>query len=475
MNQDTKDKIFRFLQDQITQAEFRTRAYVFDENNKKNPTRNAFVKLRMHKNNFLKGGASVRWLVIPGFRGTGKTTLLAQLYHDTDKTNINILYLSLDQVVQILGVTLNDVLTIYEEILGSPFEQMNKRLILFIDEVQYDINWAIVLKSLYDRSNKIFIIATGSSAVMLQNNPDVGRRAIFEKLYPMCFTEYVKIKLGKYEIPRLSKKIRDVIFNSINAQQVFDGLKKLENDARRYWLNINRMEIDKYIKYGTLPFMVALNNEALVYDQVKKTIDRVVSNDIPQIGQFSPEIVSVIPTLLYAIADSDQLSINTITKTLQISRPTIMSILDTLEKTETLLRIHPHGSHMAQARKPSKYLFSSPAFRSMYFSFIGSIKNPTEKIGKLLEDTIGLYLNRFLSSQTNTALTYDSAERGADFIIRFGNENIIAEIGMGKKDCDQVEHSMKRIKAKYGLVISMSPLRQHGNCVYVPLSYFLLV
>jgi len=111
----------------------------------------------------------------------------------------------------------------------------------------------------------------------------------------------------------------------------------------------------------------------------------------------------------------------------------------------------------------------------MYFSFIGSIKNPTEKIGKLLEDTIGLYLNRFLSSQTNTALTYDSAERGADFIIRFGNENIIAEIGMGKKDCDQVEHSMKRIKAKYGLVISMSPLRQHGNCVYVPLSYFLLV
>jgi len=39
---------------------------------------------------------------------------------------------------------------------------------------------------------KVFIVSTGSSALMLNVNADVARRAVSEKLYPMSFTEFMK-------------------------------------------------------------------------------------------------------------------------------------------------------------------------------------------------------------------------------------------------------------------------------------------
>jgi hypothetical protein len=69
MTTDKKEKLIRFLQEQIGQADFKARAYVFDENNKKNPTRNCFVKLQMYIDNFLRGNSTARWVLLSGFRG----------------------------------------------------------------------------------------------------------------------------------------------------------------------------------------------------------------------------------------------------------------------------------------------------------------------------------------------------------------------------------------------------------------------
>jgi len=201
MTTDKKEKLIRFLQEQIAQANFKAKAYVFDENNKKNPTRNCFVKLQMYVDNFLKGNSAARWLLLSGFRGVGKTTLLSQLYFENANPEINRLYLSVDQVTQMLGVTLEEILLAYEELLGTVFERLDKPTLLFLDEIQYDKKWAITLKTtVFDRTNKIFILATGSSALSLENNPDVARRALSENVFPMSFTEYLKIKEGKFEI-----------------------------------------------------------------------------------------------------------------------------------------------------------------------------------------------------------------------------------------------------------------------------------
>jgi hypothetical protein len=97
-------------------------------------------------------------------------------------------------------------------------------------------------------------------------------------------------------------------------------------------------------------------------------------------------------------------------------------------------------------------------------------------MGKLLEDTIGFYLNRYLTGK-NYSLTYDSAQAGADFIVRKGLKNIIIEAGYGKKGFAQIEHTSIRVKSKYGIVVSMSPLQLNPNktALTIPLSYFLLI
>ena len=211
------------------------------------------------------------------------------------------------------------------------------------------------MKTIYDRSNKVFIFATGSSALSLQASADVARRAIFEKLCPMSFTEYIKVKDQKTETEGLSESLQNAIFNAKDAQDAFLQLKKLETIVRRYWLDTDPQEVDRYMRYGTLPFMVALKNEALVYDQIKKTLERVISIDIPHITQFSAETISKIPMVLYALAETDQLSLSSLSDKgeLDISRPVLTSVLETLEKTETIWRIYPHGSHVNPNNTPA--------------------------------------------------------------------------------------------------------------------------
>lgn len=477
MNSDQKNKIINYINDQISQAEFRAKAYVFDETNHKRPNRNIYIKIKKYLSDFYHGQNGVRWITLTGLRGAGKTTLMAQAYWEARAFEAYKLYLSADHIVQILGLNLYDVLSVYEEIIGFSFEQLDKPLFLFIDEAQYDEKWGIVLKNIYDRSNKVFIFATGSSALAMNVNPDITRRTIYEKLFPLSFPEYLKIKDNKFEITGLSAKVRQTLLSSTNAKDVYQTLKSLEPTINRYYLGLGKSELTHYVRYGSLPFMVSLQNEALVYDQINKTLDRIVNSDVAQTGQFSSDLVSKIPSLLYAVADMDKINFSKLATIFEISRPKIMEIFSVLESTEILLRLYPHGSHIGQAKDPSKYLFASPAFRSMYYHMIGNIISRENANGKLLEDLVGMYLNRFLYKKLNTSLTYDSTEGGADFIVGYAGEKIIIEVGAGSKDYHQIIQTMQRISAKYSLIVSSSDLEysEENQAVKVPLKYFLLM
>lgn len=475
-----KEKIINYLREQIAQVDNRANAYIFDENNKLRPQRNIFLKLSKYIKDFSETKYSARWIILTGLRGAGKTTVLSQLYSSYKNLDGYKLYLSLDQITQILGSSLNEVLETYEQLLGFSFEQIDKPLYLFLDEIQYDDRWGAVLKSLYDRSNKIFVLATGSAALLLNTNSDIARRAIFEKLFPLSFTEYLKIKNNKYEIKGLGKNIRSALFDSVSATSAYSTLLSLEPEIKKYWLGVEKQEIEKYVKYGSLPFMVALKNEALIYDQTNKTLDRIINGDVVKCGRFNSEIISKIPSLLYAVADMDELSFNKLANIFEISRPKIMEVFEVLENTETILRIYPHGSHLNQIKKikkASKYLFTSSAFRAMYYNMVGNIITNENYRGKLLEDVTGMYLNRILYKKINKSITYDNAQGGADFIVGWERERIIIEVGSGDKGVRQIKSTMSKVDAKYGFTISNNDLNliEKENIVQVPFEYFLLI
>ena len=137
----------------------------------------------------------------------------------------------------------------------------------------------------------------------------------------------------------------------------------------------------------------------------------------------------------------------------------------------------PYGTHIRQIKKPSKYLFVSPAYRSIFFNLVGSTQDFNYYKGKLLEDTVGLYLYRIFQDKINTSVTYDSSENGADFIVKINEKIIPIEVGYGNKDFKQVEKTLTLAKGKYGLSISPAPLmlNEKKTAILVPLKFFLLI
>ena len=474
-----KNKIKEYISDQMAQADFRARGYIFDANNKKRLNRNIFLRLQAHLDKFLEGNKAYRWTALTGLRGAGKTTVMYQLYHAKKNIDAYSLILPVDEIVETLGSSIAEILSVFEEVIGKSLSNLDKPLLLFLDEVQYDSKWGVTLKALYDRTDNVFIFSTGSAAVLVNTNSDVARRAIFEKMYPLSFTEFIKIKQQKVEVKGLAKELRGAIFEAKTALEAFESIKSLQSKVDKYYLNVGRLEFESYLHYGSLPFMIALDNEAIIYDQINKSLDRVVNKDIPQMQSMTRDVISKIPAILYAVADMDALNFSTIAARFGISRPKVSEIFSVLEQTEVLHRLYAQGSHFKQVtQKPSKYLFSSPAFRAMYYKTIGNTITEQNARGKLLEDLVGMYLYRIFDKKPAYSLTYDSAQGGADFIVGVGDKKIVIEVGINKSEYRQVIQTAQKVKPAYSIILSEKAgeleYNEKANALKIPLKYFLL-
>lgn len=475
-----KSRIKEYINDQIAQVGFKSRAYVFDSYNQKRPQRDIFTKVQSYLDLFLQGNDSFRWVVLTGLRGAGKTTVMNQLYYDNRGIDGYFLSLSVDEVVQVLGSSISEIVTVFEEVIGRSISNLDKPLFLFLDEVQCDPKWGVTLKTIYDKTNKVFIFSTGSAAVLINNNADIARRAIYEKVYPLSFSEFLKIKKSLIVDSSLSKELIDIFFNQSNAEEVYLKLKEKELFLDSQYLGVSRLDFENYLYYGSLPFMIALENEAIIYNQIRRSLERVVNLDIAQMGCFSIETVNKIPAILYAVADMDAFNFSTIATRFEISRPKVSEIFNALEKAELLQRVYPYGSHFNQVtKKPSKYLFSSPVFRAMYFKMIGNTISDDNSRGRLLEDLIGMYLYRIMGDKSGTSLAYDSTKGGADFIFRnIDGRIVIIEIGANKKGYKQLIISSMKVNASYGIVISEKgdiEYDKNSNSIKIPLRYFILI
>jgi len=471
-------ELIQYLQKQILTTDDRLKHFTHSLNGEKYPQRFLYVKLQKYISDFLSKKSQNRMVIIPGFRGVGKTTLMAQVCSEFKKKDFQVFFLSIEDLRNYFDVGINEIISAYEKIIGENLESVKKPILMFFDEVQTDPKWAITLKSLFERTNNVFFCSTGSSAIILQSTPNIARRAVFEPMTPMCFGEYQMIKNKIYPTPGLKSKIRQAIYFSETAEDAFSKLAGLAGGVNSYWSKVDRDDIKKYLSYGTFPFTLTMPDEISIYNNISLLLEKIVKQDMPILGNFDQDTLGAVKRILVAIADNDVTSLSALADKFEINRLTIANIFDVLEKAELLVKIPPHGSNMTIANKPNKYLFMSPAIRMSFFYFTGNENTYSTRQGKLLEDSIGAHLYREFILRSDGIIRYDSAQGGADFILQIGNtKKIVIEVGLGSKDKRQVINTMRKIKSDYGIIFSNTELKfdREANIVSIPLDYYFLM
>lgn len=469
-----------YIKNQINDAKYILEGYIKDSNGVFYRPRNIFIKIKKYISDFLNNTDSERWIIMPGLRGVGKTTILAQTYSELIRSidNKYLLYISMDEAFGTLGLSLKDILETYEYFLGEKFGKQKQKIFIFIDEVQADKNWSSTIKTLlYNKTKNIFILTTGSSAVSLQIDADVSRRAVFEKLYPMNFCELQLIKSMLYPEKGLKEKIKNALYYSASAEEAYKKIMEQNKQIFDYFSKINEEEIEKYITVENLPFTINKEKNK-TYEKIRLLIDKVINTDIRDLAKFDVDTLGSIKRLLFILADSlDAPSISTLTSTTGIKRLTIMNVLEVLEKAELLIKVSPYGSNLTKSKKPSKYLFMSPTYRMSLLNITGDKSTYLTRQGKLMEDVVGAYLFRNFVSPGKGSISYDPSQGGADFILEIDNiKKIIIEVGRGNKNNKQIHKTSAKIKNDYGLIISYTNdiIEVKDNVLKIPFKIFLI-
>jgi predicted AAA+ superfamily ATPase len=307
-----------------------------------------------------------RAAVLLGPRRVGKTVILRQLIHEARTSGIDprtILYASVDAPVY-SRVPLEKFL----EFLPA---KTDNGLIIF-DEIQYLKDWEVHLKDLVDNHPGTKFIVSGSAAAALKLKSiesGAGRFSDF-MLPPLTFYEFLCFtgddeKLVEWIPPKDAKS---------------DEYRLLDVDA------LNERFID-YLNYGGYPEAVLnpdirQNAEQFIRSDI---IDKVLLKDLPSLYGIAqiPELNRLFTVLAYNVGN--EVSLDNISRTSGISKPTISRYIKYLESAFLIIKL-PTVDDVCKTLKRErnfKVYLNNPSMHAALFSPVRA--DEPDKIGHLAE------------------------------------------------------------------------------------------
>ena len=287
------------------------------------------LKDKIHRSNKIQ--------IIYGARQVGKTTLVQSILKE-----LNYKYLEVNADEKL-----------YNEILASRDYDKLKLLIagydlLFIDEAQRIENIGINLKILYDRFPYLKIIVTGSSSLEISNRmhePLTGRRWTY-KLYPVSFVE-----LSKY-------------YNVIELN--------------------NRLE--EFLIYGMYPEIFSLDNVKEKEQYLRLLTSSYLYKDVLEITSIkhSSKLDDLLRLLAFQVGS--QVSLNELGRSLHMSKDTVNTYIDLLEKSFVVFRLKGYSKNLRkEVSKMDKIYFYDLGVRNAVINNFNNLKY-RDDIGKLWEN-----------------------------------------------------------------------------------------
>lgn len=446
--------------------------------------RNEFDELKKYIDEFIEGKKINRFIVLPGIRGVGKTTLLYQVYEYLIKEKnipINqVLYTSCEDLNDLTECSLRQLADIFlEQHHTTTLRLLSKPIFLLIDESQFDKNWAISGKIIFDRTKNVFMIMTGSSALESEINADIDRRTIKTDLIPLTYSHHLKLR---YNINLNHEDF--LLLNMILTGNVGDAINKEQKINNFLINNLDYTDNDwiQYLYYGAFPIYFEEDENSIIRNKIIRIVKKVVESDIPNIKNISQKNKTYANRILnyLALLDSAEVSMNKLSNYLNTAVGNVETILKLLEQTHLIFHLEAYGTPSFRQRKAFKYYFATSSIKYALFRKSGNYSKDIRKFeGVLIENTVALKLFELIKVNDNISLFYDAGKKGnVDFLLKEENSKVIPiEVGRGKKDNKQIKNAIKNYNADYGIIISDTTTRivKEDNIIYIPVKTFALL
>ena len=265
----------------------------------------------------------------------------------------------------------------------------NRRIVVFVDEIQYLNNPTNFLKYIYDHYPNIKLIVSGSSTLEIRGKLKdslVGRLIKFE-IFPLSFEEFLIFK-GKQN---LADKLGELIdFEIIN------------NELKFYF--------EEFMSYGSYPKVVLANDIDLKKVYLKQIYDTYILKDIKDIGKIRElekfnKLIRILANQAGSLVNVSELS-----KTVGVVMNTMNEWIFLLENTFVIKQITPFSGNLrGELTKMPKIFFIDTGLKNC-------IENTYEITGSSFENSFFTYINHaYKAEKINFYRTQDKKE--IDFVI----------------------------------------------------------
>ena len=351
--------------------------------------------VRRKKHTIISNHISKReFTILIGARQIGKSTLLKQLFEELKQNGEAVFFLNLDRkdILEELNQNPENLLKI------CPL-QSDKKIIVFIDEIQYLDDATNFLKLLFDEySTQLKIVATGSSAFYIDrqfNDSLVGRKKIFQ-MGTLDFEEFL-----------LFKNRADLV----NEISQFKSKKKSKSIQE----NLLWAYMDEFINYGGYPAVVLEENVEDKIELLREIRDSYIKRDVLESG-ITDETKFYRMLMLLASQTGNLLNVNEISNTLRISNATVENYLYVLQKCFHITLLKPFYANLRkELTKMPKVYINDLGLRNVLINYFSPLEQRADK-GAVLENFSYRFLSeRFEEDQIKYWRTADGNE--VDFVI----------------------------------------------------------
>lgn len=375
-------------------------------------------------------------ITISGPRRAGKTFTCFQIIEDLIKKGIpkeNILYINFEDN-KLIGADSNDL----EKLLETYFElyniDKNKKIYLFLDEIQTVKNWDSWARTINDTRKDIQIVLTGSSSKLLSKeiSTKLRGRVLNKEIFPLSFKEIVLWKGLKYDLKTISYSE-----NRVGIKKLFNSFIQEGGYPAVTYQKVNREEV------------LQSYYESMIF---KDIVERYKIEDVKKLKMLANLLLeSTSKDISYSKLANKLNSIG-----MNTSKNTIIEFLSYFEDAylffQNLKYEYSQGKQLGSIKKV--YFIDNGMLNTISFKF-------SKDTGKLLENLIFLELRR-----RNKKLFYNRGNYECDFIIQ-EKEKVVQAIQVTdnlnseneKREVGGVLEAIKKFKLKEGFIITLDEER----------------